>query len=87
MSLSEAGSDADSQDSATDAYPPCHTAPEADPSPICDGGGVVDERVGEGAKRKRKEVLDLEKQNAKQVPDPDRGLSRKGRRRRAAGLR
>ena len=52
---------------ATDADPPRHTAPEVDPSTICDGGGVTEEGVGEEAKRTRKEVLELEKQEAKRA--------------------
>ena len=52
---------------ATDADPLRHTAPEVDPSTICDGSGVTEEGVGEEAKRTRKEVLELEKQEAKRA--------------------
>ena len=47
--------------------PPRHTAPEVDPSTICDGGGVIEEGVGKEAKRARKDVLELEKQEAKRA--------------------
>jgi len=33
--------------------PPRHTAPEVDPSTICDGGGVIEEGVGKEANAMR----------------------------------